>query len=390
MVVVVGLVLWWLSPATPQLSPSTPVPIATSAAPVTAATAAPVTAATAVPVTAATAVLVTAATAVPLLGGDAASVNGLASGGGDVVWAATEGGLVRWTTSGAWQLLANAQGNAFGFDDDNREALAVASDGTLWIGGGGVAHVRVNGTRLTRIDYYNRDDGLGMGVVHAVMVDPDGSVWASGIPDRSKPPPLSHFDGQQHADGNAWHTLDVPLDRAPVTGTGLNIWSMARARDGSLWLGLATAGVLRWDGTRWTHFAPAPSIDSSPRCATDMRVRRLVEDRRGTMWAAGTCQGLLRLDPAAGRSQQVQVAGSQRIVQAMTLSSRGELWVAGPDLVAMSTDDGQTWTLMASAGDALGTDVTSLVEGPDGRMWLGDYAEGLSVLDGRQWRHLQR
>jgi ligand-binding sensor domain-containing protein len=56
----------------------------------------------------------------------------------------------------------------------------------------------------------------------------------------------------------------------------------------------------------------------------------------------------------------------------------------------MSSDDGQTWTVMGTASDAIGTNVTSLVEGPDGRMWLGDYDAGLSVLDGRQWRHLQR
>ena len=113
---------------------------------------------------------------------------------------------MRWTTSGPWQLLARATRFARRWQP---EAIAVAPDGTLWIGGGGVAHVRVNGTRLTRIHYYNRDGGLGMGVVHAVMVDSDRSVWASGIPDNGKLPPLSHFDGQKHADGKNWHTLDV-------------------------------------------------------------------------------------------------------------------------------------------------------------------------------------
>jgi ligand-binding sensor domain-containing protein len=321
--------------------------------------------------------------------GAAAQVNDLAVADG-AIWAATEGGLVRWTPDGSAQVLANPQGMSFGFSDNGRQSIAMASDGSMWIGAGGVAHVRASGDRIVGLGFYDRDDGLGMGVVSAVLVDSDGSVWAGGAPDPGRPPPLSHFDGSTR-DGNAWHTLDVPLDDPSLASLELRIWSMLRGRDGALWLGLAKDGVLRWDGARWTRFVPAQSLptSSSSRCPEDVRVRRLVQDASGAVWAAGSCQGLLRLDIGAGRAQPVPVSGGLRNIQALMLASGGKLWTAGDGQVAYTTD-GQNWTTVGSDSDGLGSDLSAIVEAPDGSTWLGDYGSGVSVFANGAWRHLQR
>jgi hypothetical protein len=42
---------------------------------------------------------------------------------------------------------------------------------------------------------------------------------------------------------------------------------------------------------------------------------------------------------------------------------------------------------MATASDVLGPDITSTIARPDGRIWLGGYGLGLSVLDNGVWRH---
>ena len=90
------------------------------------------------------------------------------------------------------------------------------------------------------------------------------------------------------------------------------------------------------------------------------------------------------------RWQQVAVGGSRRAINALLLASTGQLWVAGPDVVASSGDGGQSWTVVGTPSDELGTSPTALVEGPNGRIWLADYDLGLSLLDGQHWRHLQR
>jgi ligand-binding sensor domain-containing protein len=120
-----------------------------------------------------------------------------------------------------------------------------------------------------------------------------------------------------------------------------------------------------------------------------MRVRRIVADRQGTLWASASCQGLLRFDQAAGRWQRVN-PGQDGAVHTLARFSNGDLWVAGPDLAARSPDDGRTWSVVATAADQIGIDPTSIIEGPDGRPWIGDYGGGVSVHDGTQWRHLQR
>jgi hypothetical protein len=324
-----------------------------------------------------------------VLAGAAAQVNDLAVSDG-AIWAATEGGLVRWNPDGSAQVLANPQGMSLGFSDNARQSLALAADGSMWIGAGGVAHARASGDRISGLGFYDRDDGLGMGVVSALVVDHDGSVWAGGAPDSGRPPPLSHFDGSIR-DGNAWHTLDVPLDDPSLASLELRIWSILRSRDGALWLGLARDGVLRWDGTRWTRFAPAQGIPTSSgaRCPADVRVRRLVQDSGGGVWAAGSCQGLLRLDVGSGQAQPVPVAGGLRTIQTLMLASGGTLWTAGDGHVAY-TADGQNWTTVGSDADGLGTDSSAMVEAPDRSTWLGDYGSGVSVFANGAWRHLQR
>jgi hypothetical protein len=64
-------------------------------------------------------------------GGAAAQVNDLAIAG-DAVWAATEGGLVRWSADGRATLIS---GPAIGFPDDWNQTIVTAPDGSLWIGG---------------------------------------------------------------------------------------------------------------------------------------------------------------------------------------------------------------------------------------------------------------
>jgi len=316
-----------------------------------------------------------------VLAGDLALVNGLVFVGG-AMWAATDAGLVRWTPDGVGQVVSAS----LGFGDDGREAVAVAPDGTLWIGGGGVAHARISGERLQQLGFYDRDDGLGTGAVRVVFVDTDGSIWAGGSPDSGRPPPLSHFDGKPGPDGRAWRTLDVPLNDATLATLQLSFWSIFRSDDRSLWLGLARDGLLRWDGTRWTHFPPLPASQSA---CDDVRVRRVLADRRGTLWAAASCQGVLRFDANSGRWQAVAL-GHAGAAKAMTRFANGDLWVAGAEFVARSADDGQTWSIVGSAAEGIFADASAIVEGPDGRAWLADYGGGISIFDGSQWRHLQR
>ncbi|MBA3469017.1 MAG: protein kinase [Herpetosiphonaceae bacterium] len=297
----------------------------------------------------------------------------------EITWAATSGGLVRWGSDLQGQLFDTAN---YGFEDSDIQTVVAASDGTLWVGGGGVGHLRPTDNTLRMLAFYTHEDGLGTRVVRTLMQDSDGTIWAGGPPQENIPP-ISHFDGER------WRTDELPMDAPELAGLNLNVRALFRASDGSLWVGLDTNGILRWDGAGWTHFGPDQGLALPANAEADVRIRRFAEDATGVLWAAASERGLLRFDPAAGRWIQVDVLGSG-IIRGVARFPDNSLWVAGEDLVASSTNGGQDWALQGAADSNVGQDIGSLAQDGAGRVWAGAYDGGVSVFDGTSWRPLQR
>jgi hypothetical protein len=320
-----------------------------------------------------------------ILAGDAAKISDLVVFSNSV-WAATDGGVVRWNMDGTPRAV---DGSDLGFPSNCATTIVTAPDRTLWAGCGGVAHFRPAGEQVVSLGFFNRDDGLGMGAVRTLMVDTDGTIWAGGARAPDRPPPLSHFDAHSHPDGKAWRTDEPLLEAlAKQEGVELTISSLLRSRDGALWVGLKADGVLRWDGKAWMHFGPPAGIGGSG--GGDFRVRRLLQDRSGTIWAAASDAGLRRFDP--GRQRWVQISPIDDALPITTIAEFADhsLWAAGNRRVARSTDDGQHWAQMGTDGDGLGADIGALVEDGGGRVWAGAYQGGISVFDGAHWRPLQQ
>ena len=64
--------------------------------------------------------------------------------------------------------------------------------------------------------------------------------------------------------------------------------SMSEDREGNVWFGLRSGGgLLRFDGTRFTHYSTADGLPSDS-------VGRVVQDREGTKWVPAD-GGLARL-----------------------------------------------------------------------------------------------
>jgi ligand-binding sensor domain-containing protein len=294
----------------------------------------------------------------------------------DAIWAATDGGLVRWSSDGSGRAFTSDDGLPF----DEPGAIVSAPDGTLWIGGGGVAHIRPMDDEIVVLASYTKDDGLGTGVIRTLMLDTDGSLWAGG-PQGSEEFALSHFNG------DSWQTDELPTNDPALAGVELQIQSILRSSDGSLWLGLRGGRLLRWDGDAWANFGPAEGVGTGASGA-DVRIRRLAQSDDETIWAAASELGLLRFEATQERWQRVEVVSDDVPIRAVAQFADGSLWAAGDGLVARSEDGGQTWEEVA-AGD-IGDDIGSLLQDDASRVWAGAYIGGISVFDGNQWRSLQR
>jgi hypothetical protein len=312
-------------------------------------------------------------------GGDALLVNDLAVAGG-AVWAATDRGLVRWTADGQ---AISISGDEFGFPDPFNQTVAVAEDGSLWIGGGGVSHVEPVDGGIRFLDYYDRDSELGMSVVRVLMTE-NGEVWAGG--NTANESPLSLFDG------DSWDYEAISLDGPVADGIDPSIWSLLRDTDGNLWAGLIADGILRWDGERWSHWGMQDGIDSpGDDGGPDARVRGLVQDDRGDIWAAAGKRGLMRFAPESDTWEPVEVAEITDWATALSFFDDGSLWVGQGDGTVIRTEDyGATWAVVASSDDNLGEDITALVQDKAGRVWASSYGGGVSVWADGEWQNLQR
>jgi ligand-binding sensor domain-containing protein len=314
-------------------------------------------------------------------GGDALLVNDLAVADG-AVWAATEAGLVRWAADG--QALA-IPGDAYGFPEPANQTLAVADDGTLWVGGGGVSHVEPTETGIQFLDYYDRDSELGMGVVRELMVDTDQSVWAGG--NTAFESPLSRFDGE------AWDYNALSLAEPEAAGVDPAVWSLLRDFDGNLWIGLISDGILRWDGENWTHWGPEDGVGGTDE-DEDTRVRGLVQDDRGNIWAAAGYRGLLIYVPDTDSWEAMPVDEITDWVTAVAFFEDTSLWVGQEDgTVLRSFDYGDTWDVIAGPDDGLGVDITAFVRDGAGNVFVSSYGGGVSVYDlydDSRWIRLQQ
>ena len=311
-------------------------------------------------------------------GGDALLVNDLVEAGG-AIWAATEAGLVRWSAEGEATVVP---GDAHGFPEPANQTLAVAADGSLWVGGGGVSHVELSDDDVRLIDYYDRDSDLGMGVVRELMID-DNGVWAGG--NTAYESPLSMFDGE------SWDYNALSLAEPIAAGVDPAVWSLLRDFGGNLWIGLLEDGILRWDGAEWTHWGPEDGVGGDSEEIGDTRVRGLVQDGQGTIWAAAGGRGLLRYEQGMDAWEPVELEEITSWVTAVAIVPDGGLWVGQEDgTVLRSYDYGDSWDVIATPEHGLGVDITAIVWDAAGRTVVSSYGGGVSVYGSSGWTRLQQ
>ena len=310
-------------------------------------------------------------------GGDALLVNDLTVADG-AVWAATEEGLVRWSADGQATLIP---GESVGFPEPANQTVATAADGSLWIGGGGVSHAEPSVDGVNFLDYYDRDSDLGMGVVRVLMPEADG-VWAGG--NTAFESPLSWFDGE------SWDYEALPLAELKAEGVDPAVWSLLRDFDGNLWIGLIQDGILRWDGENWTRWGPEDGVGGTDE-DEDTRVRGLVQDDMGNIWAAAGYRGLLIYVPDTDSWEQWPVAEITAWATAIAFFEDIALWVGLEDgTVLRSYDYGNTWDVIAEPDDGLGVDITAFVRDEAGRVFVSSYGGGVSMYENGVWTRLQQ
>jgi signal transduction histidine kinase/ActR/RegA family two-component response regulator len=288
----------------------------------------------------------------------AADVPALAVDAAGTLWVGTTDGLARWTGAGFERVPRGA------LPGEEIYSLSGDRDGTLWIGtSAGLAHRFADG----RIEAPAWAATLPDPVVATTLVDQGGTRWFG-----TRRGLVAMRDGGVDA-----------LPSAP--GAGRSIFATLEDREGGLWFGTQSNGLLRLPPA-WRNFAVF-GRDGGARALSGVPVRGMAPARDGRVWLAGNGSAVDRLDPVTGRVEAVvDTARELPNTRLWSVLERddGSLWLGhtrGLSRVDLRTRQWRHWRVGDGAEPLLPGPVQLLAQTGDGLLWLASYGGGLQARD---------
>ncbi len=266
----------------------------------------------------------------------------------EVYFSTVQGCLVRGQRQpgGEWQWRSSSPAGPCIFAvDAARKIWRLTLGGNLW---------RMNGLEAERVDT-PRDIGL----IIQMTADASGRLW------------LGTEQQLLAQTGDTFQTVDPPPGK-----NNFLVTEIYPTRDGALWV-VADEHLWKWQGGDWRLDAGAWP-DRKP------ALRRLLEDRDGSLWFGNYGHGLLRLD-ADGQMLTLTARNGLPgdLVRSLFQDREGNLWVG--------IDRGGLVKLRAKLFQPLGTDAglsdpltLSVCEDASGAIWTTTYGGGLNRwVDGK-------
>ncbi|HYO83095.1 MAG TPA: two-component regulator propeller domain-containing protein, partial [Bryobacteraceae bacterium] len=227
------------------------------------------------------------------------------------------------------------------------EVMSIVEDGpdALWIGNAGPGLIRYNWrTGESRGYRHDRSDPttLCSGVVHRLLVDRRGTLWAAT------------WDGLCHFDSASQRFTTYKPDPKE---RGLNYYAIVEAPDGHLWLG-GNLGLHRFD-PQTRQFVLYRHDPNDPASLSSNRVHSVLFDHSGMLWV-GTQNGLNRFDSKTGKFAQFgERQGMAGNAVSCILEDRlGRLWLSTNKGVSSFDRRAETFANYTVADGLPGPDMT--------------------------------
>jgi len=312
------------------------------------------------------------------------------------IWCGSEAGLLKFDGSA---FTAYNRSTVPGFPCDTVHDVDIDATGNVWFAmenfngnNGGVG--RFNGTSWT---FWKRGQGhpfpAPWNPVRAIACAPNGDVWAGAT-----------SVGLARFRGSAWHYFDtlrygvndIVIDSSGVVwiaqtylisydnGTwrhhgssgSLPVLGLALRSAGGVWAGCPN-GLFAVEGTTWTEQGWPGGFCYLAAEAPD-----------GSLWACGI-GGVAHKVGGTWEGYNISRTGLNDYWNyGIDFDSRRNAWFCNG--YGICTFDGEVWRNFNRYGGTMPwpypTDIlNAAVEGPDGKMWIATYAEGVVVWDGTNW-----
>jgi signal transduction histidine kinase/ligand-binding sensor domain-containing protein len=278
------------------------------------------------------------------------------------------------------------------------QSMAQDADGSLWIG------LRSSNTPLCHVidgsvNCFGKDDGISITDVNAILSDGSGGFWLGGSGTLlhwrhggdSKMYPVKSLVTSlaRAADGSLW--VGMLADRGlaqlkqeavtefdtPAFKGGISVTSLMTDRDGNLWVTTDAKGVFLIRGTTVEHYGHTEGLSGDSAWA-------LFEDREGIVWG-GTTSGVDSFrDPWVVTFSATEGLAKDQAAGILATKD-GTVWVANSESLDR-IKDGVVSSIRKSDG-LPGSQVASLLEDHAGKVWVG-VDDGLYLFEGGRFRRL--
>ncbi|MDP1830720.1 MAG: diguanylate cyclase [Geothrix sp.] len=204
--------------------------------------------------------------------------------------------------------------------------------------------------------------GIPSGWVNQVLVDAAGSLWVTGL-------------GLHRLQGTGdWENF-TQRDGLPADNT----WALLRDRQGTLWIS-TSGGLARMDGEKLTPFAPGSGL-----VLYTMR-----EAPDGSIWGGGEHPFLVRLGPDRKRLSRIPLPPSPSLALpvALAFDEAGSLWMATANdglWQVTGLDARPVFRRVEIPGSGELGQITALHRDRRGRLWAAT-GRGLACLDQGRWQ----
>jgi len=297
---------------------------------------------------------------------------------GNHLWAATNGGVVRWDISdGSYIKYTRADG----LHQNKVTAMAMDAQGNKWFGTddrteigyteyGRPAVSRFDGQSWTTYGTLKAAVEAGYEAIQSTigesglwLVDSKGQVW------------IIHYPGVQVYDGEQWVTYTSPDALVEYNPTAMAMDAWGRVWIGSVYEFGHRQGVSVFDGNKWVQYRPEDGLIDAP-------INDITADEEGNVWLA-TGFGVSRFNGWQWLNYGVE-DGLSSTINSIGVDASGRVWAATREGVSMF--DGENWSTYGLADGFSRESVQALAFDETGRGWFGSYGGHVDSFDGHAWR----
>jgi signal transduction histidine kinase/ligand-binding sensor domain-containing protein/CheY-like chemotaxis protein len=200
-------------------------------------------------------------------------------------------------------------------------------------------------------DVWTTSNGLPHDSVRAIAQTTDGYLWFATTAG------LARFDGVNFTVFNGSNT---PLLKRSIMS------SLLAAPDGSLWIGTADTGLLRYRNGGFEKIGGNLGLPNAS-------IRALLLDSRGVLWI-GADGGLARIE--RGRSATVFTGGWEANVHVLLEYPAGTVWAGANN--GLHRFEGGVERVFTTKDGLPDHSIWGLAAGAGGALWVGTHAGGLS------------